>query len=936
MTGKRNTIQAEVVKDQARGQWAGILTALGIPAESLTEKHKSCPGCAGKDRFRFDDKDGNGTFICSGGGETTAGDGFALLQHVHGWDFPAALNKVAEHLGMDSAAEITPEERKAQKERAEQAQLEAIEREKAKQEGKAAQHQEAAQLAQTKLDNATAANPQQPYLVKKNLPPLNLKQSGDDLLLSVQGINEQGQLTIQTYERITPDGTKLLQKGGKKVGGFHLVAKGADDEPLLIAEGWATGAALHLSTGYTVLMAIDAGNIIHVAKLARDKYPARKIILCADNDKAGKDNAHAAAAAIGGHVATAEGETKADFWDMWSELGPEAVRAAVLDYDEPTAGPDYFLERIEGVPHGYKVTLDGVYQLKETEEGQSKRVRITLAPVFVEAINTDDGDDNWGRLVTWLTIRGTEHSRAVPQQLFHQQGYTLAGELSRGGVAIVPGQEKALMVYLGLFLPDKWMLAATSNGWSEGNAFVLPYETINQPDNLSIVYQPSYQSNVAHSISKAGDFESWKHGIAGASLPVIFFVCAALSAPVRFKAGIEAGGFHGYNLTSQGKTTKLQAAATVWGNGTDPAIAGGSEAYIQRWNTTANALEARAEIFNDLPLIIDEIGEGDPKEFGRTIYRVISGTGRGRSGRDGNLRDSKSWRVLILSAGEVAVSDFIESGGGRVKGGQLVRLIDIDLSALPPLFPDKQAADAMKRLCAEHYGHAGPELLRIPSLAEAWDSFDQEQIGPADSNIEGRARTRIALVAYTGMLAAHHGIVPWTMQQVLESCQQVYEAWRGQLDTVDDTERGIIAVRDFILAHDSRFERPEQQYPTRDRAGWLRDGFYHFSKEGFKEACNGADAEKVRKALKDAGLLHINKPKGLLSNVRVGERIISATSVKAEILDSVTTVTTVTTEVVTAETRATQGPLPPLPPLPPKNANPDSDQETGQIYEEII
>ncbi len=51
----------------ARGRWAEILPALGIGAEFLSDKHGPCSGCGGKDRFRFDDKGGRGTFICGGG-----------------------------------------------------------------------------------------------------------------------------------------------------------------------------------------------------------------------------------------------------------------------------------------------------------------------------------------------------------------------------------------------------------------------------------------------------------------------------------------------------------------------------------------------------------------------------------------------------------------------------------------------------------------------------------------------------------------------------------------------------------------------------------------------------------------------------------------------------------------------------------------------------
>jgi putative DNA primase/helicase len=40
--------------------------------------------CGGKDRFRFDDKEGHGTWICTHCG---AGDGFSLLMKVMGIDF---------------------------------------------------------------------------------------------------------------------------------------------------------------------------------------------------------------------------------------------------------------------------------------------------------------------------------------------------------------------------------------------------------------------------------------------------------------------------------------------------------------------------------------------------------------------------------------------------------------------------------------------------------------------------------------------------------------------------------------------------------------------------------------------------------------------------------------------------------------------------------
>jgi putative DNA primase/helicase len=77
--------------DHAIGRWPGILQSLGIDPAYLSKKHGPCPICAGKDRYRFDDKDGRGTWICSHCG---AGDGFRLLQGVLGWSFSEAAKQV--------------------------------------------------------------------------------------------------------------------------------------------------------------------------------------------------------------------------------------------------------------------------------------------------------------------------------------------------------------------------------------------------------------------------------------------------------------------------------------------------------------------------------------------------------------------------------------------------------------------------------------------------------------------------------------------------------------------------------------------------------------------------------------------------------------------------------------------------------------------------
>lgn len=100
------------VRQTAIGRWPGILAAFGIDAAFLTGRHTACPVCGGKDRFRFDDKGGRGTFYCSHCGP---GDGFTLLQNLKGWDFKTTAREVEHVAGVAQAVPIAGEQDESRK-----------------------------------------------------------------------------------------------------------------------------------------------------------------------------------------------------------------------------------------------------------------------------------------------------------------------------------------------------------------------------------------------------------------------------------------------------------------------------------------------------------------------------------------------------------------------------------------------------------------------------------------------------------------------------------------------------------------------------------------------------------------------------------------------------------------------------------------------------
>jgi putative DNA primase/helicase len=85
------------LRERTRGRWHGILTALGVHPRYLVNKHGPCPICnGGRDRFRYDNRDGNGSWICARCG---AGSGVDLVMRVFGLPFREAATRIEQVLG---------------------------------------------------------------------------------------------------------------------------------------------------------------------------------------------------------------------------------------------------------------------------------------------------------------------------------------------------------------------------------------------------------------------------------------------------------------------------------------------------------------------------------------------------------------------------------------------------------------------------------------------------------------------------------------------------------------------------------------------------------------------------------------------------------------------------------------------------------------------
>ncbi len=110
MTIIQHQYSFQTIKAQAKGRWDSISLACGMDKKYLRKKHGPCPCCGGVDRFRFDDKNGDGTFYCN---QCGSGDGFKFIQLYRRCTAGESLRLVANILNGGASIKVQAQDAKS-------------------------------------------------------------------------------------------------------------------------------------------------------------------------------------------------------------------------------------------------------------------------------------------------------------------------------------------------------------------------------------------------------------------------------------------------------------------------------------------------------------------------------------------------------------------------------------------------------------------------------------------------------------------------------------------------------------------------------------------------------------------------------------------------------------------------------------------------------
>ncbi|WP_265494689.1 TOPRIM and DUF927 domain-containing protein [Providencia heimbachae] len=853
------------VKLKANGQWQNILSNLG--AEVPLNTHTACPHCGGKDRFRFDDKDGNGTFICS---QCGSGDGLDLVQRVLGGSVTEAAYEVAGMIGIDTRSDNPPAYRSHEV----KAQQDAL---KAQQAQNQANEQVEKHKRFTARYSRTIANAKQgesDYLKAKGFDSTTVTLLADGSLI-IPLIDADG--TITAAQTIKPNGEKRLLLDSVKNGSYYPINEPINVSTVIIAEGLATAMTCHLLNpeAHTVA-AIDANNLIHVAKVIRTKYPESKIIIAGDNDSknavnTGRVKAEAAAREVSGYVSippcqgdwndylqSREGEAAASAFSegMYQPQGDEAM--IQIDINQKAIKSDPMKTRFES-------REDGVFLVtpkadKETGEIINHEQWLSNAIKQITKGVNDLGDEYL--IIQW----GKSKVQAVPTgDIGEREGWRT---LKNAGLFVTTksGLRQSFSDWL-LRQPFKenWSITNKS-GWHKG-AYIMPDGSIIGTPEQPIFFNG--QSAAATAYQTSGTVESWRNDVArlanGNSFMMIA-IGAALAAPMTSIIGADSFGLHLYAQSTAGKTTAADMAVSLYG-----------EPDLQRltWYGTEYGMTNEAVAHNDGLLYLDEVGQGaDPRHVYKSAYMLFNGKGKIQGAKEGGNRQVQNWRTVAISTGEKDIETFLSMAGIKVNAGQLVRLLNIPMERATELHgceTGKAHADLIKVNCRDSYGTAGRYWIEYLSshkdeAKEAYRATQQRwsKLIPASYGEQvHRATDRFATLEAALLMGSV--ITGWNEQDCRDVVQTIFNVWVAEFGTgnkeieqIKEQAEGFLnayafsrfAVHPYVMGSDR----------VNNIAGYreIRDGitlFHTFPKAFTDEIVKDFNVKMAEKALAEIGML---------------------------------------------------------------------------------
>lgn len=285
----------------------------------------------------------------------------------------------------------------------------------------------------------------------------------------------------------------------------------------------------------------------------------------------------------------------------------------------------------------------------------------------------------------------------VPKTLVTSANKIVA--LSGRGIAVTSENARLLVRYLSdVENANSESIAvqysSSKLGWIKGD--FIPYDT-------DIIFDgDSRFKQIFESIQEHGSRERWYSHVkelrASERIEIKFMLAASFASILLPILGGLPFFVDLWGETEGGKTVSLMLACSVWANPDE-------SSYIGDFKSTDVALEARADLLNNLPMMLDDTSKTSARirdNFEGVVYDLCSGKGKSRSNKELGMSRENRWRNTILTNGERPLASYVSQGGA------INRILELECGERVYQNP-QLTADILKK----HYGFAGKDFVEV-------------------------------------------------------------------------------------------------------------------------------------------------------------------------------------------------------------------------------
>ncbi|WP_242355456.1 DUF927 domain-containing protein [Hungatella effluvii] len=485
-------------------------------------------------------------------------------------------------------------------------------------------------------------------------------------------------------------------------------------------------------------------------------------------------------------------------------------------------------------------TEEGIYS-QNTGTADVLACRHPVIPV--EVLKNLETDDEQVKLA--YKKRGKWKEMIVPKDIMSSANKITS--LYKRGISVTSENAKCLVRYLqdiedlnGENIPVQY--SSSKLGWNSTG--FLPYDT-------GITFDGDVRfRQVAESINATGSRNAWYEHVENLRrskrIEIKFMLAASFSSVLVQPLGALPYFVDLWGETEGGKSVATMVAASVWA---DP----DENAYIGDYKTTDTALEAKADMLNHLPLILDDTSKKNRKiedNFEGLVYDLCSGKGKSRSNKDLGLNRENHWKNCILTNGERPLTSYV------TQGGAINRILELECGERVFIDPGATA-----EFIKHNYGHAGHEFVElIKDLGiDAIRDIQQEFLRQlADDEKMQKQSLSLSIILTADKLATDYLFKDHQYISLEEAREVLVD--RNELS---DNERCYQFLMDKIAMNPARFDGDNENI---EKWGVIEEGYAIIYATAFSTLCKDGGFSRT-------SFLSWANRKGLLQTEKSGKKL---------------------------------------------------------------